>query len=55
MAIVVDNVYTKGISGRIGDTLLYKQFGDKTVVGIFPRHSLKPPTSKQLAHAKSLP
>ncbi len=49
MAIVVDNIYTKGISGRIGDDLLYKQYGNKTVVCRFPRRSLKPPTSKQLA------
>jgi len=49
VAIVIDNIYTKGISGRIGDSLLYKQYGNKTVVCRFPRPSLKPPTSKQLA------
>jgi len=49
MAIVLDNIYTKGISGRIGDDLLYKQYGNKTVVTQFPRRSLKPPTSRQLA------
>ena len=49
MAIVVDNIYTRGISGRIGDDLLYKQYSNKTVVCRFPRRSLKPPTSRQLA------
>ena len=49
MALVIDNVYTKGISGRVGDQLLYKQFGNKTVVAAFLRPSLKPPTPRQLA------
>jgi len=49
MAIVVDNIYTKGISGRIGDQLLYKQYSGKTVVSIFPKRNLNPPTSAQLA------
>ena len=52
MAIVVDNIYTKGISGRVGDSLLYKQYGNKTVVSIFPRRSLKPPTDRQLVQRK---
>ena len=49
MAIVVDNIYTKGISGRIGDSLLYKQYSGKTVVCAFPRRSLKGPSERQLA------
>ena len=52
MAVVVDNIYTKGISGRVGDALLYKVYGNKTVVCRFPRPSLKPPTSRQLAQRK---
>jgi len=48
-AIVIDNIYTKGISGRIGDKLLYKQYSGKTVVSIFPRRILKTPSERQLA------
>ncbi len=52
MAIVVDNIYTKGISGRVGDALLYKQYGNKTVVTAFPRLSSLAPSARQLAQRK---
>ena len=52
MAIVIDNIYTKGISGRVGDSLLYKQYGNKTVVTRFPRLSTCLPSARQLAQRK---
>ena len=52
MAIVIDNIYTKGISGRVGDALLYKHYGNKTVVTAFPRLSLVAPSARQLAQRK---
>ena len=52
MAIVIDNIYTKGISGRIGDSLLYKQYGPKTVVTRFPQRTLSTPSQRQLAQRK---
>ena len=52
MAIVIDNIYTKGISGRVGDALLYKQYGNKTVVAKFPRLTDVAPSTRQLAQRK---
>ena len=52
MAIVVDNIYTKGISGRVGDALLYKHYGHKTVVTAFPRLSNIAPSARQLVQRK---
>ena len=52
MAIVIDNIYTKGISGRVGDTLLYKHYGHKTVVTAFPRLTNIAPSARQLAQRK---
>ena len=52
MAIVVDNIYTKGISGRVGDGLLYKHYGHKTVVSAFPRLSTVAPSARQLEQRK---
>ena len=52
MAIVIDNIYTKGISGRVGDSLLYKHYGNKTVVTAFPRLSTLAPSARQLAQRK---
>ena len=52
MAIVVDNMYTKGISGRVGDGLLYKHYGHKTVVTAFPRLSTVAPSARQLVQRK---
>ena len=52
MAIVIDNIYTKGISGRVGDALLYKQYGNKTVVTAFPKLSTIAPSARQLVQRK---
>ena len=52
MAIVVDNIYTRGISGRVGDALLYKQYGNKTVVSKFPRLTTIAPSARQLMQRK---
>ena len=52
MAVVVDNIYTKGISGRVGDALLYKHYGHKTVVTAFPRLTNIAPSARQLAQRK---
>ena len=52
MAVVVNNLYTIGLSGRIGDALLYKQYGNKTVVTRFPQRSLKTPSERQLVQRK---
>ena len=52
MAVVIDNIYTKGISGRVGDALLYKHYGNKTVVTAFPRLSHLAPSARQLAQRK---
>ena len=52
MAIVIDNIYTKGISGRVGDALLYKHYGHKTVVTAFPRLTSMAPSARQLAQRK---
>ena len=52
MAIVIDNIYTKGISGRVGDALLYKHYGNKTVVSAFPRLTNIAPSARQLAQRK---
>ncbi len=52
MALVIDNIYTKGISGRVGDTLLYKHYGHKTVVTAFPKFNNLTPSALQLAQRK---
>ena len=52
MAIVIDNIYTKGISGRVGNKLLYKHYGHKTVVSAFPKLSHLTPSALQLAQRK---
>ena len=52
MAIVIDNIYTKGISGRVGNTLLYKHYGHKTVVTAFPRLTNIAPSARQRAQRK---
>ena len=52
MAIVRNNLYTLGLSGRVGNTLLYRQYGNKTVVGVFPRPITTPPSARQLAQRK---
>ncbi len=52
MAIVVDNIYTNGISGRVGKQLLYKLYGNKTVVSAFPRMSAYAPSERQRVQRK---
>ncbi len=42
MARVKNNIITQGISGKIGKQLVYKTYGDKTVITQYPRmHKVK--------------
>lgn len=48
MAVVLKNLVTKGLSGKLGDTLVFRKLGDKTVVSTVPTTS-KEPTEAQKA------
>ena len=48
MAIVKRNVITRGLSGRLGRDLVFKVYGDKTVVCAYPRKSRFAPSVRQL-------
>ena len=43
-------IATKGYRGMIGGTLVFKKWGEKTVVAAAPERSSKAPSSNQLAH-----
>ena len=49
MALVVNNLITKGMSGRYGKVLVFKQYSGKTVATAFPRPTNKLPTPLQIA------
>jgi len=49
MAIVKHNLYTMGLSGTVGKKLVYKVYGDLTVVAAYPKKSTKAPTVLQKA------
>ena len=49
MAIVKNNVVTKGLSGKLGRDLLFKVYGEKTVVCAYPRPSNVAPSVRQLS------
>ena len=45
------NIITHGLSGKVGDMLVFSQRNGKTIVSTPPRHT-KEPTEKQKAHAQ---
>ncbi|HEY5744735.1 MAG TPA: hypothetical protein VIU12_01555 [Chryseolinea sp.] len=49
MARVKKNLLTKGLSGMIGGTLVFRNFGDETIVSASPVHDDNTPTLKQAA------
>lgn len=49
MARVKKNLLTKGLSGMIGGTLVFRKFGDETIVSASPVHDGNTPTLKQTA------
>lgn len=54
MAKVTKNVLIEGLSGRIGN-LVFRQYGDKTVVSARPRHDPKRvPTPGEAQHRKRI-
>lgn len=48
MAVVLKNLVTKGLSGKLGDTIVFRKVGDKTIVATVPTTS-KEPTEAQKA------
>ena len=48
MAVVLKNLVTKGLSGKLGDSLVFRKVGDKTIVSTVPT-TTKEPTEKQKA------
>ena len=49
MAIVKNNVVTKGLSGKLGCDLVFKVYGEQTVVCAYPRRSTVAPSVRQLS------
>jgi hypothetical protein len=47
MAQVKDNILTKGLSGRVGRSIVFKNYGSKTVVSAYPDMSNVEPSAKQ--------
>ncbi len=52
MAIVVNNLITSHLRGKLGKQVVFKRYGNITVACAYPRPSLKPPTNSQLAQRK---
>ena len=48
MAVVLKNLVTQGLSGKLGDTLVFRRVGDRTIVSTAPT-TTKEPTEKQKA------
>ncbi len=48
MAVVLKNLVTKGLSGKLGDSLVFRKVGDKTIVSTVPT-TTKEPTEAQKA------
>jgi len=48
MATSNNNVITYGLSGKVGDLIVFKQQNGKTIVGKMPIKSSKPPTVAQV-------
>ena len=49
MALIVNNLITRGMSGRYGKVLVFKQYSGKTVATAYPKPTKKPPTPLQIA------
>jgi hypothetical protein len=45
---VINNDLVKGASGRVGDQLVYRQRGDKTIIAKRPRPKSTPDTERQI-------
>jgi hypothetical protein len=52
MAIVFKNLATQGLSGMLGDTLVFRNVGGKTVVSSAPKFSNHEPSEKQKTNQK---
>lgn len=50
MAHVKNNIVTEGISGKLGNTIVFRQWGGKTVVAVKPTPTKRKPTEKQKEH-----
>jgi len=48
MAIVKNNPFTQGLSGKLGNLFSFRQKGTKTVVALLPNPTNKPPTEARL-------
>jgi hypothetical protein len=51
MAKQKNNIITHGLSGKVGDLLIFRQKDGKTIVAKIPKKKVKP-SKKQLAHQK---
>lgn len=47
MAHVKNNIVTEGLSGKLGNTIVFRQWGGKTVVAVKPTSTKREPTEKQ--------
>lgn len=52
MAKSKNNVVTHGLSGKIGDMLVFSQRNGQTIVGKVPKERTAPDSAKQAAHKK---
>ncbi|MCA0448123.1 MAG: hypothetical protein LCH54_18035 [Bacteroidetes bacterium] len=50
MSTVGKNIVTQGLSGMLGDMIVFRQVGDRTIVGSRPTTKNRVPTAKQAAH-----
>jgi hypothetical protein len=49
MSKVSKNIITQGLSGKLGDTIVFRQRAGETIVSVKPSKTTKEPTAKQLA------
>ena len=52
MAESKNNIITHGLSGKVGDLIVFRSKGNKTFVSAAPRKSTNEPTEAQKAHQK---
>lgn len=50
MAHVKNNIVTEGLSGKLGNAIVFRQWGGKTVVAVKPTYQQREPTEAQQAH-----
>ena len=50
MAHVKNNIVTEGLSGKLGNNIVFRQWGGKTVVAVKPTPTNREPTEQQKAH-----